>query len=424
MTTNYRLLIILLFIGLININAQNSDYLKNLKSDFAKGENKEKYYTNLVKNIDLTFGKKKLVSSAEWIKALRDAQSIFLKKPNVKEGIEYSLQQKVVNNLKLQRTALEIAYTLYPKAFNSIVKNIYKKTNDPISYSISAHYLLRNENAQADKLKYIEDIKIKFPNYERNEILKSLNNDFKNILLSGRHQNPKIEDILNHKFQNGKTIVYSIHRKNRKIPGITIVKKPDGKYLRNSDNSIFQIPQLALSYSDLPGYLPNGNTPQGIYSVIGWYISNTETIGPTPAVLVRSPFEVNPSTFYHKQNSRNSWNLEDYKNLLPETWKDYLPIHGSYFAGKIGRRLIIIHGSTDETSYFKNEVYFPLTPTRGCLSSKEIWDYKTGKLIESDQLKLVNALKRVDQWKGFLVVIELDNKEIPIKMEEIERYLK
>ena len=58
---------------------------------------------------------------------------------------------------------------------------------------------------------------------------------------------------------------------------------------------------------------------------------------------------------------------------------------------------------------------YPLTPTRGCLSSKEIWDSKTGKLVESDQLKLVNAIKRVDRWKGFLVVIELDNKEIPVK---------
>ena len=58
------------------------------------------------------------------------------------------------------------------------------------------------------------------------------------------------------------------------------------------------------------------------------------------------------------------------------------------------------------------------------MSSKEIWDSKTGKLVESDQLKLVNAIKRVDRWKGFLVVIELDNKEIPLNIEEIERYMK
>ena len=170
----------------------------------------------------------------------------------------------------------------------------------PISYSISAHYLLHNEETLDVKLEYLEDIRKKFPNYKENEILKSLYNDLENKLSSAKQQYPKIEDILNHDFQSGKTIIYTIHRKNRKIPGITLVKKPDGEFLRNSDNSLFHIPQLALSYSDLPGYIPNGNTPQGIYSVIGWYISNTETIGPTPAVLVRSPFEVSPRTFYHK----------------------------------------------------------------------------------------------------------------------------
>ena len=42
MIAKIRLLIILVFVSLINISAQNSDYLKNLKSNFAKGENKEK----------------------------------------------------------------------------------------------------------------------------------------------------------------------------------------------------------------------------------------------------------------------------------------------------------------------------------------------------------------------------------------------
>ena len=424
MIAKIRLLIILVFVGLINISAQNIDYLKNLKSNFAKGENKEKYYTNLVKNVDQTFSNKNLVSSAEWIKALRDAQSIFLKNTNVRNAIEYSLRHKVDKNLKLQRTALEIAYTLYNTDFEDLIDNTYQKTNDPISYSLSLHYFMRINKSSDLKNKYLELIRKRFPNYLKNDILRSLYNDIANDVNLVDRQIPPLEELLNHNFQKGKTIIYSFHRKNRKFPGITLIKKPDGKFLRNSDNSIFHIPQLSLSYSDLPGYLPNGNTPQGIYSVIGWYISNTETIGPTPAVLVRSPFEVTPSTFYHKKNNKNNWNLEDYANLLPESWKDYSPIYNSYYSGKIGRRLIIIHGSTDETNYFKNEGYYPLTPTRGCLSSKEIWDSNTGKLLESDQLKLIQAMKTIDQWKGFLVVIELDNKEIPVKIEEIAKYLK
>ena len=417
-----RLLLIIIFIGSINTFAQNKNYLKNLKSNFAKGENKEKYYTNLVKNIDLTFNRKDLVNSAQWIKALRDAQSIFLRNSNVQFGIEYAIQQKVDNDLKLQRTALEIAYTLYPKEFESLVNNIFQQTKDPISFSIATYYLLGNNTSKDIKKKFAADIRQRFPEYIKNDILNSLFTDISEDLNTVSYSN--IEEILNHEFQSGKTIIYSFHRKNRKLPGITIIKKPDGKFLRNPDNSFFNIPQLSLSYSNLPGFLPNGNTPQGIYSVIGWYISNTETIGPTPAVLVRSPFEVNPTIFYHKKNINNRWNIEDYKSLLPIEWRDYSPIYESYVAGKIGRKLIIIHGSTDETKYFENEEYYPLTPTRGCLSSKELWDSKTGKLIESDQLKLIEAMKTIDHWKGFLVVIEIDNKEIPVKIEEIEKYLK
>ncbi len=51
-----------------------------------------------------------------------------------------------------------------------------------------------------------------------------------------------------------------------------------------------------------------------------------------------------------------------------------------------------MHGSTDEIKYFEEQPFYPLTPTRGCLSSKEIWSEKTGKSVDSDQLKLITTL--------------------------------
>ncbi len=169
--------------------------------------------------------------------------------------------------------------------------------------------------------------------------------------------------------------------------------------------------------------MPNGNTPQGIYSIVGVYISPTETIGPTPNILVRSPFEVRTEIFYHNKNSVSNWNQIDYENLLPDTWKNYEPIYQSYKAGKIGRKLIIMHGSTDETKFFKEFPYYPLTPTKGCLSSKEIWSELNGKCIESDQVQLINAFRSAKQKKGFLVVIELDDQNKPISLNEIEKYI-
>lgn len=410
---------ILFFTLFLNGLAQNSYYLNNIKSNFVKDENKQKYYSNLVKNVDNILTNPILISSPSWISALRNAQSISLKNSNVKKGIELALSQKIDKNYKLQQTALELAYTLYKTEFEDLVSKIFNKTKDPISFSISLLYLFRNDNNSNSAGKYLEIIKDQFPNFDKNYILKSLFNDIQNRTHPLQLTPKNISEIFKNDFQKNKTIIYSIHREDRKFPGITIIKKPDGNFLKNNDGTIFHIPQLTLSFSDLPGYLPNGNTPQGIYSLIGWYVSETETIGPTPAVLIRSPFEVNPKIFFHGEIKSKNWNLNDYRSLLPNSWLDHSPIFESYNAGQIGRRLIIIHGSTDEISYFENEPYFPLTPTRGCLSSKEIWDNKTGKLIDSDQLKLIKALKSIDQWQGFLVVFEINNQQNPVEIEEI-----
>jgi hypothetical protein len=139
--------------------------------------------------------------------------------------------------------------------------------------------------------------------------------------------------------------------------------------------------------------------------------------------LVRTPFEVSTGIFYHGIVRNTSWDLEDYKSLLPESWQSFDPIFNSFNAGKIGRRLIIVHGSTDETEYFSDKIYYPLIPTRGCLSSKEIWD-NSGKLIESDQVKLINAFRSAGSINGFLVVIEIDDNNAPVNIEDIEQYMR
>jgi hypothetical protein len=234
---------------------------------------------------------------------------------------------------------------------------------------------------------------------------------------------PSVKDLLAHHFQKGKTIIYSIFRKERDYPGITVIKKPGGNFVRNDSGEIFHIKHLARSLSDLPYYLKNGNTPQGIYSVVGFYLSPTESIGPTPNVLTRIPYEVPPSIFYHDTTFGRRWNLSDYLNLIPESWKDYQPLQNAYHGGKIGRRKIVMHGSVDDLSFYKDKPFYPLTPTRGCIVSKEIWDEETGKNIESDQAKLMNAFFSTGELDGFLVVLEINDKKKPVNIEEIKPYI-
>lgn len=392
----------------------------SLKSNFAKDENKEKYYAKLVKNVNQTFKGELTNNYSDWIKAIRNAQSINLEDKVVIDGIRKILKLEVDKNIKLQKVALEVAVKTKHNFKNEIEK-IFNLTIDKISYSIASVYLAKLNN----DLEYLTlDLRKRFQKYKKDPLLNELFNYLSNFKNNIFPNSSKIKDLLNHNFQDGKTIIYSFQRKNRNYPGITIIKKPNGDFVKNKDGSLFHIPQLALSFSNLPGFIPNGNTPQGIYSIVGWYISPTETIGPTPNILVRSPFEVSPSIFFHSENSYSKWKKEDYNQLVPDSWKSIPAIYQSFNAGNSGRRLIIMHGSTDEIKYFEDEPFYPLTPTRGCLSAKEIWSGKTGKSIDSDQIKLINAFRSTKQKKGFLVVVELNDLHKTISIDEIEKYFK
>jgi hypothetical protein len=263
----------------------------------------------------------------------------------------------------------------------------------------------------------------------KNEILDSLTHRFKNytsdpiLIMLGQYltnnpESPPLMALLSHDFQENKTIVFSFQRKDRNYPGLVIIKSPDGKFVRNEDSTIFHVPQLALSVSNFPGFLKNGNTPQGIYSIQKFYYTPTIEIGPSPILLSRIPYEINAGKFYHGETQNYKWDINDYKNLLPDSWKDFLPIYESFYAGKSGRRVIVAHGSADDMKFYKDKIYSPLTPTKGCLSTKEVWDDK-GRLIESDQVKFMNAFFSTKQLYGFLIVVEIDDKKESVTIEEL-----
>ena len=397
------------------LNGQNYVDPDRLVSNFAKSENKEKYYGNLVKNAYRIIDAGYKGNAKDWINAFNDVQSIFLRSEKIKSGLKTILENEIDKDIKLQRKALELAYTLFPNSFYKEIEELLHQTKDKISFAISANYFRNRRNSKF----FIDLIDKKFNQSSKNDPLELLIKD----LTASTKDLPPLTDLLKHDFQKGKTIVYSFFRKNRQYPGITIIKKPDGKFVKNNKGNIFHIPQLSLSLSNLPFYVPNGNTPQGIYSIVGTYISPTETIGPTPNLLLRSPYEVSTEIFYHSKVKNKNWDTENYTDLLPAKWKDYQPIYNSFYTGKIGRKLIIVHGSTDETEYFKDEIYYPMVPTRGCLSSKEIWDSETGKLLESDQVKLINAFRSTGSSKGFLVVVEIDDQNRPVSINEIQSIL-
>ena len=90
----------------------------------------------------------------------------------------------------------------------------------------------------------------------------------------------------------------------------------------------------------------------------------------------------------------------------PPSWRDYAPIYEADVAARIGRSEIIAHGTAVDPAYFHDTPYFPITPTLGCLATKELWDPVTGDLLESGQLQLMEAFRGAKGEPGYLIVIE------------------
>jgi hypothetical protein len=230
-----------------------------------------------------------------------------------------------------------------------------------------------------------------------------------------------LAELLSKKFLPGQTVMYSIQRKNRDYPGLVLIRNGNGDFIKDSNGIIFSTPQLARSTTNLPFYLRGGNTPQGIFLMHGFGVSMSSFIGPTANVQLSMPVEASIKAFMRDSSiSDTIWNIDYYNKLIPEDFKNYLPLYYSYYAGQAGRTEIIAHGTTIDPNIYSNKPWFPLTPSQGCLCTKELWN---GKRIDSDQQKLVNALLKAGGANGYCVVIELDDKQSAVTLADVFPFL-
>ncbi|MFC2085546.1 hypothetical protein ACFLS9_10840, partial [Bacteroidota bacterium] len=395
-----------------------NDLISTFSTSSRRIEYRE-YLANRTKEISKL--KLNLTNEKKWISYIREISNILFKSDKIFYILNSTKDYLPNGTSQFQKSFIDAALALYPNQFTDLIYNLYKDTDNSQVFGSSVFYLLNNNRINEEEA--LKESNLRFNKNFTDPLLKNLKLSLSDSLNSVFSNQPPLVDLFSNPFQKDKTIIFSLHRKNRKYHGITIIRKPDMTFLRNKDSTIFYVPQLALSITNLPGFFPQGNTPQGIFSIVGYYISPTETIGPTPNVLTRIPFEVSTEIFYHKEVKSTKWYLNDYTNLLPDSWKNYFPIYESFYAGLLGRRLIVMHGSADDPDYFRDQVYYPLTPSRGCLTTIEIWSELNGKCIESDQIKLINGLISTNQLYGFLVVIELNNEQKPVNIEEISKLI-
>lgn len=358
-----------------------------------------------------------------WIDAFIAIELTGYRSAFVDNRIKLAFDSIEKRSIVFQRALLEMAYANYKGRFLDVAEKLMRKTTDSKIFAMAAeHYLAANADANAWN---------KVVQYFSKRADKDDQVAFYYGLLTGLISGYSAKKDSAWLITNlkdavpGHTLLISIQRKNRDYPGLALVRDRNGNFITTSNGEIFSVPQLARSLSNLPFYLTSGNTPQGFFRMNGFDISKSMAIGPTTNIQLLMPYETSPSHFLSDGSVGDStWSEDLYKKLIPDALREYLPLYESFFASKAGRTEIIAHGSTVNPNYYINQPYFPLTPTEGCLCTKEIWSESDGKRVESDQQKLVNALKKAGGASGYCIVVELDDKQKPVSVNEVLSYLK
>ena len=414
----------IVFVWLLIFCASTKSFAQN-KSNFFKDalkENREKFYKQIVnginKNLSLPFSteNEEQLSSTFYNIGLVKYKNTF-----VNSKIDSAVKNINSHSNDYKKALLNLINSDYPNKYATYLKPVFKTAiNDAKLMAMAANYLLPTAT-NADVKMMLAQTTNALQTDPDNAILFELSQQLKNygkIIAT-----PSIKTFFAKDYLPGQVLVFSFQRKDRNYTGLTLVRNADGNFIKNADSTCFAVGQLARSASNMPGYITNGNTPQGFFKMNGFDTSNSFFIGTTTNIQLSMPHEYHPYVVANKLID-TTWSLQQYKDLLPGNFKNYHPIYGTFYAGKAGRTEIIAHGTTIDTSFYSNQLYAPYTPSAGCLCTKEIWNSKTGYLQTSDQLLLTQAIQKAGGPYGYLIVIELDEKKAAVKLADVISYLK
>jgi len=317
--------------------------------------------------------------------------------------------------IDFQRAVLTAAHTFDAAGSAPLIAPLLEQLSTPRQFAIAA-YTLRRADASAVQRQHLQDALARRTDREDPRLLalaRVLQEDASGVVPSS----PPLVDLMAAPFTPGLPVLFSLQRRDRRHPGLALVRGADGRFERLADGSVFNVPHLALALSGLPGTVTLGNTPQGLFTVVGTGTAENPWIGPTPFLESKIPTEATPDEFAHGPTSITAWSLALYDSWLPVSWRGYAPMQEAWLAGLAGRSDMLAHGTAVDPTPYQGKSFFPGTPTDGCLMAQEIWS-ATGQLLRSDQLALARAFTRSGQDRGHLVVVELDDQARAVTLQD------
>ena len=319
-----------------------------------------------------------------------------------------------------QRAVLAAAHVLYATDAAPLIWPLLPQLSTPREFAAAAYTLLKAQPEAVTRDRLLVAMVVRFADWSNEPRLRALNY----TLQTRRLDAPPLADLFAAPLRPGYPAVFSVQSKGREFMGLALLRSADGRFVRKADGSLLQVPQLARALSNLPGTITLGNTPQGVFTVVGASTAENPWIGPTPFLETKLPIEARVAEFEH-QDSAAEWTEPLYESFLPPSWQQWEPIKEAWLAGRAGRDEILMHGTVVNPAYYAGASYAPGTPSAGCLVASETWDATTGRLVKSDQLRLAQAFARATRSedpvsKGYLVVVELPGAARPVTAAELE----
>ncbi|OWQ86278.1 hypothetical protein CDN99_20825 [Roseateles aquatilis] len=316
---------------------------------------------------------------------------------------------------EIQRPLLTAAYTLYAADAAPLLRDLLPRLATPREFAIAAYALMQTRQP-ADLALIQSQLAQRDRGEPRLQALALAVAAAQGVAQPAR---PPLADLL--AVRPGYPVVFSFQRPGRQQMGLALVRQADGRFVRRPDGGLFNIEQLALSSSGLPGTITLGNTPQGLFTIQGAGRAATNIwIGPTPYLHTKVPGEASVAEYEQRAPGpyEPPWTLDRYRALLPASWRDYAPLQEAWLAGRAGRDEMLMHGSTIDPRYYAGNRFYPGTPSDGCLVAMEYWA-PNGTMAHSDQIALLQAFTAQGRDRGYMVLVELDAGPTPVALAEV-----
>lgn len=175
-----------------------------------------------------------------------------------------------------QRAVLAAAHLLYAQDAAPLLWPLLAQLTTPREFAAAAYGLLKAQPQAVSRERILATLVARFPDGSNEPRLRALSS----VLQPTAAAAPPLADLFAAPLRPGYPAVFSVQSKGREFMGLALLRGADGRFVREADGSLFQVPQLARALSNLPGTITLGNTPQGLFTVVGASTASNPLIGP------------------------------------------------------------------------------------------------------------------------------------------------